>query len=531
MIKVTYDELVARRRPVSIDTAVTNRIVGFSNSLKGALKSSKNVVVFADFDCDGIFSTLELKKLAQTLGIPSITVYITDRYADGYGIKPNAPSLVSQGDTVIILDMGAQEEEKIKEINARIGSLAFVIDHHEMSDEMKRYPKTHILNFFDGTLRDEEPEWCTSGLMYKIFSSMTQDLDVPIKVYTTVAIYAMIGTVADVVKVNTGRDDNAEIVRNGLRLISFADSTNTDDTLAYLLDIAGQTNVPHLSSKSIGWKFTPIINAMSRMLNNGGQQAYDILSKPLNIHDINAMINNNSNRKDMLKNIFNSVHYKEYIARIQNSIRNGTVISPIAIYVAPDVMQGLLGLIAARMVDALSMPSICVTKLSDGTLVGSARNVKGYPNALDKAMSATVEGIRVGGHADAFGVKAESDSAFKAFAVNLANAYKGVQYTVIKPEYLDTTGMTVEKLYSLEPYGPDFPAPDVCLQGPLTDHKVFNGKWLSAKVNGIRIFGATKAGLIEGVNVTVKGPLDINVYNGKRGTIEQLQVAFDSIEA
>ena len=530
MIKVTYDELMARRKRVSIDPAVTNRIDGFSKNLKSALKSSKRVVVFADYDCDGIFAALELKKLACVLGIPDVTVYITDRYVDGYGIKPNAPSLVSPGDTVIILDMGAQEYDKIREINDRTGHTAFVIDHHEMNDDMKLYPKTNILNFFDGALKDEEPEWCTTGLMYKIFNSITQDYVVSIKVHTTVSIYAMIGTVADMVKVNTGRDDNAEIVRNGLRLISFADSTNTDDTLAYFLDILEQTKVPHLSSKSIGWKVAPIINAMSRMLNNGGQQAYDTLSKPLNIHDINAMINNNNNRKDMMKNIFNSMHYKEYIARVQNSIRNGTATSPIAIYVAPDVPRGLLGLIASRMANALSMPSVCVTKLSDGEITGSARNVKGYPNALDKAISAAVDGVQVGGHADAFGVNADDDNSFRTFAVNLANAYRDVQHTIIEPEYLDTDGMSVEKLHSLEPYGPDFPAPVVCLQGPLTDFKVFKGKWLSAKVNGIKIFGETRDGLFEGMNVTVKGPLDINVYNSKKGVIESLQVTFDSIE-
>lgn len=529
MSTVTYEQLSASRKTINIDSTVTERINTFSNNLAAAIKHSDKIIAFADFDCDGIFSALLLENIVGQFR-KKVEVHISDRLSDGYGISKRAPYFVYEGDTVIILDMGAQEESIISAINSNTNNPAFIIDHHEMSDAMKMYPKDRILNFFDGSMKGCEPEWCTAGLVYKVFKALN-----PNNSDSSELIYAAIGTIADVVKVNTGRDDNAEIVRNGLQRVSLACKPDpySQDALKALFVAAGLSDMRLITSKDIGWKFTPIINAMSRMVSNGGQKAFEILDvrNHATLIDVINMVNVNQQRKDLMKSIVdNNVNYKEYVAKIKNNLRNNPDTPPIAIYNSDKATKGTLGLISARLVNDIGVPSICVTKLQDGSYVGSARNVKGFPDALELATSFEVPGVKVGGHADAFGLSATNGEAMTQFAKSLAMAYKGVKRVEPEKTFIDITGMTVDKLYNLEPFGPDFERPLVQLTGRIRNIKILKNEWLSAQIEGTRIFGKAVPFVIEGAMVRAIGELGINSYTGRSGLIENLQVSYDSLE-
>lgn len=523
-----YNTLYAQRKPIEILPATTDRINLFASNLKKALLEfrSGKIVIFADYDCDGIFSALEMQSLVKIYCQNEVKVVISDRHNDGYGIRRNALDYVDNGDIVIILDMGAQEHKIISKLAVKSGRAPFIVDHHEMSDVMINYPHHACLNFYDGSMSGIEPAWCTAGLVYKIFTDITENTQIPSVLRNTVAAYAAIATIADMVPVNTGYDDNAVIIMLGLSIMSDLSYNKIDPTLEFVLTEAKVANVPHVTTRSVAFNVIPVVNAMSRIVDDGGQEAFNTLSKPKDINAVNRMFENNLKRKDLVeRHTTDSAEYQEFLAKTN---RENT---KVVIYIAKDMPPGIVGLLAAKLKNEFKVPTMCAVQLPDGSYTASCRNADGYPDALEIFSRCVIPGVHVGGHANAFGVHIDDTECLKGYCYKLRSAYENVIPTKIEENYLNTTGLSVHKLYSLEPFGVDYPNPDVNITGPLTDIKVFKGKWLSAKVNGIKVFGTVPTDLNNYNTVNIKGSLDINAYRGRFGVSEDLQVSIDTMTA
>lgn len=499
---------------------------------KAVRENGGRVINLSDYDTDGIMSALILN---EKYGIDETR--IADKYEDGYGI-PNDLSFLKEGDLVILSDIGSDSVDKLKEICVRTKTTPFIIDHHEMNEELKAYLKSDdfikpmVLNFYDGTLdKDKIPDWCSSGLCYQValagggLSDRQKEL---------IAVYNMNGTIGDVVKVNNPYDTNREDILKGFRIIEEMDE-GFEPKFGALLYKTGLTEKPHMTTEAVQFGLSPVTTLGKRMesmkgnLNitdadrcNVGQVIFDML-KPdrdweTKTPDLRTAFKNadalkelNDIRKKEVKK-FEGKEYNDFLKKGNND--------SIAIYVNEKIPAGYAGLVAMDISKELNRPAVVFTKDRVGNYVASGRNVKGYPDMLEKCTNEYA--LHIGGHTEAYGVTVKPEN-FQAYISTIKEAYKGIQVSidtkVLKMEEIKE--MTIPKLLALEPFGTDYPKIEAYNELVIGTKTGRDWNTVTNADNGdkTRYFGRGIIGEA-GEMISLKGTLGVNFY----ANIESLQM-------
>lgn len=442
--KVTYNELLKRKENVTPETdkfvhESDERIKEFSKMLDEEYAKTDKVLIVGDYDCDGICSSYILKKM-----YPKAEVVIGDRFIDGYGIPKDIP--LEKGTLVIFTDMGSSDRERIDEVAIKTGIKPFIIDHHEIQGDFRDY---RLLNFTPNSsdkFKEFAPTYCSTGLAYKMVEQGDCSLDE--KSENTIKALAGIGTVADVVPVNNPYDDNRYIILQGFDAIQNAETEKMDEGLAYLLRQTKMSDCLYMTTEKMQFNLIPIFNASGRLEVHGGQHVFDALISN-DKEGINHMIDVNEKRKEIKKGILESDTYKNFIKNFDKDAN-------IAVFTMP-MPQGITGIIASQIVDALKKPAIVLTENAEGNLVGSGRNQKGFPDMYALCEQVKDTTIKMGGHSGALGLSLVKDN-LDIFKDRLTDVYKDVSGKT-ELEVLDVKELTVSKLMKLEPFGEDFPKP------------------------------------------------------------------------
>lgn len=503
------------------------RIAEFENVLTQAIDithaNGHSVKNISDYDTDGIMSSLIL----DTRYDIDETV-IADRYRDGYGI-PNDLSFLQEGDLVILTDIGSDSIDKLKEIIERTNTTPFIIDHHEMSDELKQFVnegvngiKPMLLNFFDGTYeKGKEPDYCATGLCYRIALADKEALTYKQK--QLISTYMANGTIGDVVKVNSPYDTNREDVLNGFHTIENLEE-GFEPKFGYLLYATGLTEKPHMTTEAIQYSLSPITTLGKRMNSfegqqcNVGQKIFDILKpekdwqtnyaiKDDYIRAINKLIELNDIRKKEVAK-FEGKDYKSFLKTCKDNI---------VIYVNDKIPEGYVGLIAQDISKAVKKPAMVFTKDNKGDYVASGRNAEGYPDIL-KSCTTKIE-KHIGGHTDAFGVTVSAKDIFK-YIDTVKETYKSITPVKVDKPTLNTEElktMTVEKITALEPFGTDYPKVEVENTIEIGSKSGKDGGWNTIfnadETDKTRYFGLGVVGAVGG-RIDVKGTLSANYFRG-----------------
>lgn len=458
-------------------------IMDFYRKLRGLEQISKKaggkVVIAGDYDCDGICSSFIINKM-----FPDAVVCLGDRYKYGYGIPTNLPA--GENDLVICTDIGTNDREMLRKINKTMKAMPVIIDHHEFEEEgMKSY--RYLLNFCRNTDRDHRPDYCATGLAYKLYEldyRARHKIDEPAKwekELNTVKALAAIGSIADMVKVNNPYDDNRRIILEGFEAMRNADfyKDKFDKTLGYILNECGITDNPYsITTDTIQMKVTPLFNSPSRMISDGAAMFYNALNAPFlndrgqvideTVNAINELFELNEQRKQTKTDALASEEYK--------AVKNND--AGIKVYINDDLPMGLNGLIASDLVSATGKPAVVFCKKPDGTYVGSGRNAKGYPSILETVKESGINAQKLGGHDDAFGLSVAPDKLVEVKA-KLEEFYKSVQHKDVVLPYLDfvpkkgiSCPITFDMMMQLEPFGLDFPKIRVEFEGKFSDHNI-----------------------------------------------------------
>lgn len=529
--KYTYEDLRSRLdNKTEATRAKVNEydervIVPFAKTLERRVEKAQKVVGLFDFDCDGVMSALIGKQI-----IPEMEVHIGDRYVDGYGIMRDL-SFLKKGDLVICGDLGSTEATRVREIIDRTGEYPLIIDHHEVTDDMKKYP--FLLNFckYDDMPKDERPDWCTSGLFFQLAYHMCETKE---QLYLC-ALYNMCGTVADVVKVNNPYDTNREDIQYAFEILNNEKNLKLiDRAFSYFLYKAGIEEAPHVTTSLLNFNLNPVINALGRIgtINDygvtGGQFLFDTLDPYRDMlpsvreERINECFEVNKRRKDMEKEILESEEYQTYVKNFNKDKEK------IALVYLKDLHKGLCGRIAQCLVSELSVPAICFC--GSGTdITGSARNMKGFPNmfeAVKQAKEASNSSVTIGGHADAFGLHGSATDLKNSHLCSaIKNVYKDIEPVEVEEKPIDLKTISVDRLLSLEPFGVDFPAPHVDEAFVIKNIKQLSGGYTAITEDDVKFFGKMENAK-KGFTIHAEGTLAINYYAGK----ETLQVSVDKHE-
>ncbi|MDB9826043.1 single-stranded-DNA-specific exonuclease RecJ [Candidatus Pelagibacter sp.] len=357
-----------------------------TNLVFEAIINKENICILGDYDVDGSAATSLFIRFFESIKQP-FYYYIPDRELDGYGASKKLfkKLILKKPKLVIMVDCGSTSNEAIDFLNDyKIKSL--VIDHHEIN---KPFPKANaIINPKKDNGYIEYDYLCATTLVYFFLDLLLKKVKSKI-VISDYLIYVLLATVCDVMP-----------IRKLNRLIALTALKNFDinKNLAFneLFKLNNKNN--KLNINDLGYLIGPILNAGGRL----GKSSYasELLSS--NSVDVvtiksNSLINLNNKRKEIETLILNEIDYP----KIENENKD------VILYYNPNINEGLIGIIAARLKDYFNRPSIVITN-SNELLKGSARSVYNYniglavKNLVDKNII-----ISGGGHNMAAGFTLE----------------------------------------------------------------------------------------------------------------------------
>ncbi len=416
--------------------------------------TNRNIVIFGDYDVDGIFSMgimqkslLFLGRFAEAVsGKPASTVEIMvpDRFQEGYGFSVAHAAKIHKS-TILLLDNGIVQYDAILKAKEN-GNEVFVVDHHEPGD---RLPDADVIVNPHAISGGAYDNYCAAGLSYRLARAMFEgkwldsvvDAAVKAEAMQEFLFMAAIATVADVVPLLW---ENRVIVREGMKTIP----QHWKNICFSLMD----SEKPYLNEGDVAFKIAPAINAVGR-LGELNKEFVEELMTAENTEQISAQMQYmNHERKQMTKRILKALRLPDPRAKV--------------IVVQDDtITTGIAGIIAGHLAEKHGKPVFVFSKANDGMITGSARAAKGtlhLKNLLDE-ISAKNPGLlsRYGGHESAAGVTISADklSVFTESANSLAD-YKPITERVYDFELGQYDWFDVyDNLQKFAPYGEGNPSP------------------------------------------------------------------------
>lgn len=359
--------------------------------LKEEIDNKKKIMIFGDYDTDGVTSTNILYEGFSTLGA-DVSWRLPCRMKEGYGIKLSAvKEIVSQGyELIITVDNGIRANEPIKYAREH-GVDVVILDHHILGKEVPCANHWIDLHREDETYSYREFAGCGVAFMVMrgLYFLYGYDDDYCKRHLDMVAI----GTIADIMEL-TG--ENRILVKEGLKIIN--DTINYDRPGIQAL-IKLQCLTKELTVSDIGYKIAPCLNAPGRLLENGANLALELtLSKEAKdaMNQAGYVYRINEYRQE--KEREGAILADEYID--SHGIQNDNII---LVYLE-GLSEGLIGLISGRITKKYNRPSIVFTKNAVGNLKASARSI---PTIDLFECLCSCDGLYVGygGHSQAAGLE------------------------------------------------------------------------------------------------------------------------------
>ena len=440
-----------------------------------AIDKKENILIYGDFDADGVTSTSVLMKTFSYLG-GNVDYYIPDRDTEGHGLNSNSlVKLLTQKKPklIITVDNGISNVEEVKFIKS-FGRDIIITDHHEAPEELPPAyaiinPKA--MNALDEKLTSLQIEYLTSlagvGVAFKVAQGVLAHYNKLEYSYELLPFVA-VGTVADIVPLI---GENRYFVTKGLELIAQGKHYG----LKRLLEVAGVNIENGLTSEQIGFTVAPRINASGRL---------DTVDSAIKL-----MISENKQEIEMaiinLEN-FNKVR-QELVSQTfaqADGIWQSTGMRDNAIVLYnQDWHVGIVGIVASKFVDKYYKPTFIMNYSPETKLFRcSARGVKELNlYEIITNISELLDGF--GGHQLAAGFSfSEDKSSFedvkKALNTTVDEMLNGQKLSPsldidLELTLDDISPSLVEEVSQLEPFGASNPSPTFVLKNlPLKQKKL-----------------------------------------------------------
>ncbi len=427
-----------------------------------SINNHENICILGDYDVDGSAATSLLIRFFNSINHPFF-YYIPDRERDGYGAtkKLFQKLILKKPKLIIMVDCGSTANEAIDFLNEnKIKSL--IIDHHEIN---KPFPIANvIINPKKNTGYIEYDYLCATTLVYFFLDQLSQKIKSKIEI-SDYLIYVLLATVCDVMPL---RKLNRSIALTALKNFDI----NKNIAFNELFILNNKKN--KININDLGYLIGPILNAGGRL--GKSSFASELLSSDnlelVNIKSI-ELIKLNNKRKEIETLILDEIDFK----KIEDEDKN------VIVYYSPNINEGLIGIIAARLKDYFNKPSIVITS-SNELLKGSARSVYDFnighaiKNSLDKNII-----ITGGGHNMAAGFTLKKANLKKFEDSILEDFFKtgsSTNNTLIYDAEVSALGFNKNfytDIKKLEPFGTGNPNPTFLFR----DLKVIKTNILSKK--------------------------------------------------
>lgn len=410
--------------------------------IKQAVDNQESVVIYGDYDCDGVCATSILYLFLMSLGV-NVNYYIPSRKKEGYGINRDALEEIASEyypDLIITVDCGVTAKEDIEYAINDLGIDFVVTDHHEPPQDL---PDCIVID----PKIDRKPncfnELCGAGIALRLCEAVggTKAL----MYYIDICAIATIGDIVPLV------DDNRIIVSYGMDIIN----ARARLSCKLLLEVAGVKPEEKVTSTDVAFKIVPRINAIGRL--SDSRKAVEMIVDSDYFYVKSLAEQANEYNRD--RQVYTDDLVKDALRLLENY---DLVNNKIIVLYSEKWEAGVLGIASAKITKMFNRPSILLTL--DGELYkGSARSVEGIN--IYECVSACKSFLQTfGGHKMACGVSVHKDN-IESFVFAINEYARRFDKSLFLPRceydlqrnFNDIDFNSIKELQMLEPCGMDNP--------------------------------------------------------------------------
>ena len=485
-----------------------------------AIENKEKIMIYGDYDADGITSITVLKKYLNEIGLKT-GEYIPNRLNEGYGLNKDAISKIYNDGykLMITVDCGISGLEEVDYANS-LGMEIIITDHHEPAEKLPE-----AIAVIDAKRKDNKypfNQLAGVGVVFKLIQAISTELKLEEKEYLKYLDLVCIGTISDIVPLV---DENRVIAKLGLKLIEKTKNIG----LKTLLNIA---DLRKIDSTAISFGVAPRINACGRMgfqeealqlfLTEDSGEATKIAKR---------LVQFNQERQAKEKQIF-----EEVIEKIEKDNKDKKCI----VLAEENWHHGIIGIVASKITEIYYKPSILICLEGDKGK-GSGRSIPGFDlyTALTKC-SDYIE--KFGGHSMAIGITIKKEN-FEKLKEAIEKYAQESNISDIMPiinidKEINLKNINIEEVKSLEllePFGEANKMPLFLLRNLKIDsiRALSGGKHLKLTlkqdnniVDGIGFnMGDLSKEYLLGDKVDVVGTIEINSFGNK----ENIQINLKDI--
>jgi len=350
--------------------------------IKKAKKLDEHVIIYGDYDADGITGTATMWESLHEVGI-FVLPHIPERFSEGYGLNLESVKKLKEKDPklalIITVDHGITAGEKINEAK-KMGIDIIITDHHQMG---RKLPKPLAL-IYTTQIGGSAIAWFFARELAKSFKYEVTGIESRLEL-------AAIGTIADQLPLI---GVNRSIVKYGLEKLN---RTKRPGLLALFKESGLEkdgTPLKNIGTYEVGYIIAPRINAMGR-LKHGLESLRLLCTK------------DRKKAFDIAENIGGTnLERQKIVERVVILARKNVTEEKIIVIAGEDYHEGVIGLAAGRLVEEFYRPAIVLSTKGEISKA-SARSISGF-NIIEaiRAVSLHLEG---GGHPMAAGFSIETN--------------------------------------------------------------------------------------------------------------------------
>ena len=364
------------------------------NKIIEVIENKGRILIYGDYDVDGITSIAVLKKFLDERGL-NVAYHIPNRLNEGYGLKKETLEEIAKEnyDLMITVDCGISALEEVEYANS-MGIKTIITDHHETLDEIP-----NAIAVVNPKRKDNKYPFrglAGVGVVFKLIQAISMKLNLEEKEYLKYLDLVCVGTISDIVPLV---DENRVIAKLGLKLVEVTKNVG-------LKELLNVSRYKKIDSTTVSFGVAPRINACGRMGHAEEALKLFLTSNLVESQEITKRLEEyNQERQNIEKRMFTEA--KAQLDQ-EDEAKKGSIV-----LASENWHHGVIGIVASKLTELYYKPTILLC-IDGDTAKGSGRSIIGFD--LHNALCETSQFLeKYGGHEMAVGLtlKAENIDKFK----------------------------------------------------------------------------------------------------------------------
>ena len=423
--------------------------------IEKVVKTDEKVLIYGDYDVDGVTSSTLMEQALQMVGLQKIEIMLPDRFIDGYGMSERLIKKAEKDKITLVIttDCGSRNHAIIDELNQnKIDTI--ITDHHECEDTLPEAIAVINPHRHDYNGPEDLKNLAGVGVAFKLAQGLAKRNLIKNGQEKWLLDLVLLGTICD----------NMLLTKENRILTYFGKIVLEKTKREGLKELIKNAKTTKITSEIIGFQLGPRLNAAGRL--ETAEISLNLLRTASATEA--AKLAGKLEELNHKRRTEQRAAFQEIAERLQKS--EGTL--PVIIETGT-WHEGIIGIVAGRLVEKYQKPAFVLTEVEDGIFKGSGRSFGDFN--LVKALNFAKDVIEGGGgHAAAAGVQVKRENLY-AFREKINEYYNSlnlkdqdrflkhhadIDIDSLKDFNLDL----IEDLSQLEPFGPGNEEPIFCLK-------------------------------------------------------------------